>query len=63
VTDLDFDAKLPVTELAPGATVSMMVSYTPRGGNHDQAVLTVAATSSESLVIHLTGYQDLTAPD
>ena len=57
----DFSASLPWTELAPGGSADLELSYTPRGGDADRATLELGWPGG-SRRLELSGYQDLKPP-
>jgi hypothetical protein len=58
----DFTASAPATELPPGDTAEVTVTYSPTGGNADSATLELSWSGGMRRV-SLSGYQDLKAPD
>jgi hypothetical protein len=58
----DFSAPLPATELGPGKSVTLAVSYAPQGGNSDSGLLRVEWSEGHQL-IPVSGWQDLRAPE
>jgi hypothetical protein len=59
----DINASLPATEIAPGGSLDLLVSYTPRGGDAVDRAFLRLAWSTGALTIPLSGRQDLLAPD
>jgi hypothetical protein len=61
----DFAASLSGVELESGASSWLRLRYTPRGGDTDHAQLRVRSAGEQagSVLIALTGRQDLSAPD
>jgi hypothetical protein len=57
----DFSASIPVVHLDPGGSMTLTVSYTPRGGDSDQALLLLSFEGGGQQ-IPLSGSQDLKAP-
>jgi hypothetical protein len=63
-TASDFSASLETSELAPGASVALSVSYSPRDGDEDRAILQLRYSwQIDAIAIPLRGRQDLEPPE
>lgn len=61
-TTSDFSASLNASELAPGASVPLFVSYSPQDGDEDRAILRLR-WQINAMAIPLRGRQDLKPPE